>query len=65
MDNSGNTLKLYIVRHGETQWNVEKRFQGQTDSDLTEKGKKKVEKTGEELKNIFLMQFIQVNSEEL
>lgn len=53
MDNSGNTLKLYIVRHGETQWNVEKRFQGQTDSDLTEKGKKKVEKTGEELKNIF------------
>lgn len=52
MDNSGNTLKLYIVRHGETQWNVEKRFQGQTDSDLTEKGKEKVGKTGEELKNI-------------
>ena len=52
MDNSGNVLKLYIVRHGETQWNVEKRFQGQTDSDLTEKGKEKVGKTGEELKNI-------------
>ena len=52
MDNSGNILKLYIVRHGETKWNVEKRFQGQTDSDLTEKGKEKVGKTGEELKNI-------------
>ena len=52
MDNSGNVLKLYIVRHGETKWNVEKRFQGQTDSDLTEKGKEKVGKTGEELKNI-------------
>ena len=52
MDNRGTVLKLYIVRHGETKWNVEKRFQGQTDSDLTEKGKEKVGKTGEELKNI-------------
>lgn len=52
MNNIENSLNLYIVRHGETKWNVQKRFQGQTDSDLTEKGKKKVGKTGEELKNI-------------
>ena len=29
---------LYIARHGETQWNVDHRLQGQKDSPLTEKG---------------------------
>lgn len=29
---------LYITRHGETQWNTEKRFQGFKNSPLTEKG---------------------------
>ncbi len=29
---------LYIARHGETEWNVEHRLQGQKDSPLTEKG---------------------------
>jgi len=29
---------IYIVRHGQTEWNVEKRIQGQLDSKLTEKG---------------------------
>lgn len=31
-------LTLYFVRHGETDWNVENRVQGQCDSTLTEKG---------------------------
>jgi probable phosphoglycerate mutase len=31
--------ELYIMRHGETEWNSEKRYQGQMDSDLTEFGK--------------------------
>ncbi|MFN8206136.1 MAG: histidine phosphatase family protein [Bacteroidales bacterium] len=30
--------ELYLLRHGETQWNLEKRFQGQMDSPLTENG---------------------------
>lgn len=30
---------VYLVRHGETSWNVEKRFQGQLDVELSEKGK--------------------------
>jgi probable phosphoglycerate mutase len=29
---------IYIVRHGQTQWNAEKRMQGQCDSPLTEQG---------------------------
>ena len=31
-------MKLYIARHGETQWNVENRVSGRTDIPLTEKG---------------------------
>ncbi|SET17122.1 phosphoglycerate mutase [Natronincola peptidivorans] len=31
-------LSLYLVRHGETEWNIEKRMQGWQDSALTEKG---------------------------
>ena len=32
-------MNLYVVRHGETIWNVERRVQGITDIPLTEKGK--------------------------
>lgn len=31
-------LNIYLVRHGETEWNIEKRLQGWQDSNLTEKG---------------------------
>ena len=30
--------RVYLVRHGETQWNAERRIQGQSDSPLTAKG---------------------------
>ena len=56
------TLKLYIVRHGETEWNVIKRFQGQLNTPLTEKGMEKLGKTGKKLKNIL---FDQVYTSEL
>ena len=55
-------LKLYIVRHGETEWNVIKRFQGQLNTPLTEKGMEKLGKTGKKLKNIL---FDQVYTSEL
>ena len=45
-------LKLYIVRHGQTEWNVLEKFQGQLNSPLTEEGIEKVVKTGKELKNV-------------
>lgn len=48
----GNTLKIYITRHGETQWNNEGRMQGWNNSDLTEKGREDARKLGERLKHV-------------
>ena len=31
-------ILVYLIRHGETSWNCEKRLQGQSDSPLTEEG---------------------------
>ena len=47
-----NELKLYIVRHGQTEWNVLEKFQGQLNSPLTLEGIEKVKETAEKLKNI-------------
>lgn len=51
-DKNDKVLKLYIVRHGETEWNVIKRFQGQLNTPLTEKGIKKLKETGKKLENV-------------
>ena len=47
-----NNLKLYIVRHGQTEWNVLKKFQGQLNSPLTLEGIEKIKETSIELENI-------------
>jgi probable phosphoglycerate mutase len=43
---------LYLIRHGQTTWNVEKRTQGRLDSPLTDAGKTQAETTGRLLKRI-------------
>ncbi|MEH7495801.1 histidine phosphatase family protein [Neobacillus niacini] len=43
-------ITLYITRHGETEWNTEKRMQGWLDSNLTENGIKNAVSLGERLK---------------
>lgn len=45
-------MKIFITRHGETQWNREGRMQGWMNSDLTEKGIENARHLGESLKNI-------------
>ena len=45
-------LTLYIVRHGETEWNQEGRIQGRLNSSLTEKGRKYAWLLGGCLKNV-------------
>jgi phosphoserine phosphatase len=43
---------LYITRHGETEWNIQKRMQGWLDSPLTELGKRQAEWLGERLQRV-------------
>ncbi len=43
-------MKLILLRHGESKWNLENRFTGWTDVDLTENGKSEARKAGYLLK---------------
>ena len=43
---------LILVRHGQSIWNLEKRFTGWVDVDLTENGKLEAEKAGELIKKM-------------
>jgi 2,3-bisphosphoglycerate-dependent phosphoglycerate mutase len=43
--------KLVLLRHGESQWNLENRFTGWTDVDLTENGCKEARAAGELLRD--------------
>lgn len=45
-------LQVYLVRHGETVWNAERRIQGQSDSPLTEKGEQQARQVGERVKQL-------------
>ena len=38
--------KLVLLRHGQSQWNLENRFTGWTDVDLTEQGRQEAEAAG-------------------
>ena len=44
-------MKLIVIRHGETLWNKENRWQGRTDIELSEEGKEQAKKLAEELKS--------------
>lgn len=43
--------KLVLIRHGESIWNLENRFTGWTDVDLSENGYQQAKKAGQLLKN--------------
>lgn len=43
--------KLYVVRHGESEWNALGKWTGTTDVELTEKGRQDAQKMGEVIKH--------------
>ena len=45
-------MKIHIVRHGQTEWNIENRMQGSKNSDLTEQGRIDALKLGSSLQDI-------------
>jgi 2,3-bisphosphoglycerate-dependent phosphoglycerate mutase len=48
------TTRFCLVRHGETDWNVERRLQGHTDIGLNDHGKRQAEQMAQALKAINL-----------
>jgi len=47
-------MRFIVIRHGETEWNIQHRYQGQQDSPLTEKGCRQAEAIAERLANVDL-----------
>ena len=51
---STGTLRIYLARHGETDWNAERRLQGRTDTALNSTGRQQAAKLAEHLKGVRL-----------
>ena len=47
-------MKLYVARHGQTQWNLEQKICGRTDLPLTEEGQRQADLLAEKAKNLAL-----------
>ncbi|MGK2959848.1 MAG: 2,3-diphosphoglycerate-dependent phosphoglycerate mutase GpmB [Candidatus Malihini olakiniferum] len=45
-------LQVYLVRHGETEWNVARRIQGQSDSKLTAQGEQQAYQVANRVKTL-------------
>ena len=48
-------MKLILIRHGQSQWNLENRFTGWTDVDLSDKGRQEAAEAGRRLLDAGIM----------
>ena len=51
-------MRVLLVRHGETPWNVEGRYQGQTDIPLSALGEEQARKLGMRLADVAITRAI-------
>jgi probable phosphoglycerate mutase len=51
-------LQVYLVRHGETEWNALRRIQGQSDSALTANGQRQAQQVAERVKQLGITHII-------
>ena len=42
-------MKVYVARHGQTEWNAQNRICGRTDVELTEEGRRQAEELADSL----------------
>jgi broad specificity phosphatase PhoE len=56
--NKSNTLRLYLIRHGETEWSLSGRHTGRTDIPLTPKGEDEARELGKHLLDISFAQVL-------
>jgi broad specificity phosphatase PhoE len=49
--------RLVLIRHGETDWNVEGRYQGQADPPLNARGRDQAQRLARELERISKVRF--------
>ena len=45
-------MNIYVIRHGQTPWNVERRLQGRSDTDLNEIGREMAIETGKAFQKV-------------
>lgn len=50
--NAASRARLYLVRHGETEWSLSRQHTGRTDIPLTEEGEQDARKLGERLRAV-------------
>ena len=53
-------LQVYLVRHGETQWNAERRIQGQSDSPLSDLGEQQAMQVATRAKELGILRISSV-----
>jgi broad specificity phosphatase PhoE len=53
-DEAPGTLRIYLARHGQTEWNAERRLQGNTDTELNETGRRQAAELAARLEGVSL-----------